>query len=180
MLAKLSDDSSGKYWYKIIANVEYALNNTVNRVTGETPSRLLFGVKQRDKLTDNLSECVQDEVGEKRSDFDEIRDRASDRILRSQAYNKEYTDNRRKEAHEYLVGDLVSIKNFDSTAGASRKLLPIFKGTYKIAEKLGNDRYVVTDVDGFQNTLRPYRRIWQAANLRPWQQSNEKPEKRLK
>lgn len=170
LLAKLSDDSSGKYWYKIIADAEYALNNSVNRVTGETPSRLLFGVRQRDKVIDNLSKYVQDGAGEERSDLVEIRNRASDRILRSQAYNKEYADSKRKEANAYSVGDLVSIKNFDSTPGASRKLIPVFKGTYKIAEKLGNDRYVVTDVDGFQNTLRPYRGVWQAANLRPWQQ----------
>jgi len=168
MIAKLSDNSAGKYWYKVITEAEYALNNSVHKVTDETPSRLLFGVKQRGKLTDNLSEYLQD--GEEPCDIDKIRERASDRILRSQTYNKEYTDNKRKEAHSYSVGDLVSIKDFDNTIGALQKLIPVFKGTYKIAEKLDNDRYVIIDVDGFQNTLRPYRGVWQAANLRPWRQ----------
>ena len=85
-------------------------------------------------------------------------------------YNKEYADKKRKEAHEYAVGDLVSIKNFDSSAGASQKLIPVFKGTYKVAEKPGNDRYKITDVDGFQNTQRPYSGVWQAANMRLWRQ----------
>ena len=60
MLAKLSDDSAGKYWYKIITDVEYALNNSVSKATGETPSRLLFGVKQREKSVDNLREYMYD------------------------------------------------------------------------------------------------------------------------
>jgi len=169
MIVKLSDNSAGKYWYKVIAEAEYALNNSVHKVTGEAPSRLLFGVK-RGKLTDNLREYLQDGEEPEPCDIDKIRERASDRILRSQTYNKEYADNKRKEAHQYSIGDLVSIKNFDSTIGASQKLIPVFKGTYKIAEKLDNDRYVITDVDGFQNTLRPYRGVWQAANLRPWRQ----------
>lgn len=168
MLAKLSDNSVGKYWYKIISDVEYALNNTVSKATGETPSRLLFGVPQRAKSTDNLRNYLRDEAGPELSDIDEIREQAADRILRSQMYNKEYADRKRKETHKYSVGDLVSIKNFDSTSGVSQKLKPVFKGPYKVAEQLDNDRYKITDVDGFQNTQRPYNGIWQASNLKLW------------
>lgn len=143
----------------------------MSRITGEIPSRLLFGVKQRGRSVDNLGEHLRKEVGQECCDLDEVRACASDRILRrSQKYNKEYADSKRRATYDYSVGDLVSIRNFDNTSGASRKLIPVFKGTYKITEKLGNDRYVVTDVDGFQNTLRPYREVWQAANLRPWHQ----------
>lgn len=46
MLAKLSDNKNGKYWYKILGEAEYVLNNTVHKTT-ETPSKLLFGVNQR-------------------------------------------------------------------------------------------------------------------------------------
>ncbi|KAK2574825.1 hypothetical protein KPH14_013017, partial [Odynerus spinipes] len=68
-----------------------------------------------------------------------MRERASDRILRSQTYNKEYADKKRKGATEYSIGDLVSIKNFDNTRGVSQKLIPVFKGPYKVAEKFDND-----------------------------------------
>lgn len=59
MLAKLSDPVSGKYWYKIIANVEFALNNTIHRSTGNTPSKLLFGVDQRGKIIDLVAKNLE-------------------------------------------------------------------------------------------------------------------------
>jgi len=180
MIAKISDNSIGKYWYKVIAEVEYALYNSVHKVTGETPSRLLFGVKQRGKFTDKLSEYLQDGEEPKPCDINKIWERASDRILRSQTYNKEYADNKRKEAHQYSLGDLISIRNFDSTVGALQKLIPVFKGAYKVPEKLDNDRYVIIDVDVFQNTFRPYRGVWQAANLRPWHQEKKKNEEKTR
>lgn len=46
--------------------------------------------------------------------------------------------------------------------------MPVFKGPYKVAEKIGNSRYKVTDVDGLQNTQQPYSGNCQAANMRPW------------
>ena len=94
---------------------------------------------QREKSVDNLRGYLNDGSECERSDVDEIRKRTSDRILRSQMYNKEYADKKREGEHEYSVGDLVSIKNFDRSAGASQKLIPVFKGMYKVAEKLGKD-----------------------------------------
>jgi len=47
MLAKLTDNIAGKPWYKVLEVVEHAINNTINKSTGQTPSQLLFGVDQR-------------------------------------------------------------------------------------------------------------------------------------
>ena len=60
------------------------------------------------------------------------------------------------------------IRNFDSTPGVSKKLIPQFKGPYKIIERLENDRYVLGDIEGFQISQRPYVGMWEAANMRPW------------
>lgn len=49
MLAKISENSPGKHWYQVLEQAEYALNNTSNKTTNDTPSRLLFGVIQRGK-----------------------------------------------------------------------------------------------------------------------------------
>jgi len=81
----------------------------------------------RQRGTDNLCEYLQGE--QEQCDIEKIREQTSDRILRSQAYNKEYSDSKRKKVHKYSVGDLVSIKNFDTT-GAS--LIPTCKETYKV------------------------------------------------
>lgn len=44
------------------------------------------------------------------------------------------------------------VRNFESTAGVSKKLIPTFKGPYEICKKLQNDRYVVNDIEGYQIT----------------------------
>ena len=56
MLAKLSDPTTNKHWYKILPEAEFALNNTTQKSTGETPSKLLFGVNQHGKAIDVLGE----------------------------------------------------------------------------------------------------------------------------
>lgn len=56
----------------------------------------------------------------------------------------------------YSVGDYVMIRNFDCTPGANKKLIPSFKGPYVVKEVLDHDRYIVTDIEGFQLTQMPY------------------------
>ena len=47
MLAKISDYSTGKLWYKRLAKAVYVLNNTVHSTTRASPSKMLFRVNQR-------------------------------------------------------------------------------------------------------------------------------------
>lgn len=60
------------------------------------------------------------------------------------------------------------VRNFESAPDISKKLLPQFKGPYEITQLLPNDRYVVSDPPGFQNTQRPYIGTWEASNMRSW------------
>ena len=60
------------------------------------------------------------------------------------------------------------LRNYESPPGVSHKLIPRFKGPYKILRELRNDRYVVADIKGFQNTQRPYQGVWELANMKPW------------
>lgn len=50
-IAKISEDS--KQWYKMLHKVEYAINNTINRSTGKSPSQIVFGFNQRGNCDDN-------------------------------------------------------------------------------------------------------------------------------
>jgi len=54
MLGKLSDESIGRPWHRVLSEVEYAMNNSICTTTGYAPSQLLFGVDQRGKSVDNL------------------------------------------------------------------------------------------------------------------------------
>ncbi|XP_018397325.1 PREDICTED: uncharacterized protein LOC108775423, partial [Cyphomyrmex costatus] len=37
MLAKLTENRDGKYWYHVLSDVEFTFNNTANKSTGEAP-----------------------------------------------------------------------------------------------------------------------------------------------
>ena len=63
---------------------------------------------------------------------------------------------------------IVEILYFESTPGVSKNLIPRFKGPHRIIRKLRSDRYFVADVEGFQNSQRPYQGVWEPANMRPW------------
>lgn len=57
--------------------------------------------------------------------------------------------------------------SFDSTVGVLRKLMPQYKGPYKVTRKLRNNRYVLTDPENFQMTQKPYMGTWEACNMKP-------------
>lgn len=158
MISKLINNDEKIYWYKVITDIEFALNNTVHKTTGETPSRLLFGIDQKGKIIDRISEYIENTINNDNDrDLKNLRDRAARKIEKSQKYNKEYFDKKRKSARAYKIDDYVMIRNIDTTKGASHKIIPEFKGPYKIARILRNDRYVVKDVENHQVTNKPYK-----------------------
>lgn len=167
MLGKLYE---GKDWHKSLDEIEFAINNTVNRATGETPSRLLFGVEQRGKIVDAVREYVL-ESEECKVDTWERRLKAAQKMEETREYNDQYRNRKRKAAHEYEEGDLVVVRNFESVGG---KLVPHYRGPYRVARKLRRDRYVVEDVEGCQISQRPYTGTWEAAKMKPWRLTNVK------
>lgn len=54
-------------------------------------------------------------------------------------------DKKHKKPTLYREGDLVMIRNFVNQPGISRKLLPKFKGSYRVHKVLFKNRYVITD-----------------------------------
>jgi len=55
------------------------------------------------------------------------------------------------------VSLLGTIRNFDSNIEAFKELLPSFKKLYCI-KRFSNNRYLASDIDGFQNTQRIYKK----------------------
>lgn len=173
MIAKLIEPDKGKHWDTVLETVEYALNNTVQRSINDHPSKVMFGVSQKgivpDILRENLQELDSNQISR---DLNEIRHEADKQIKKVQEYNKNAVDTKRSTPHKYKKEDLVMIKNFDSHTGISKKLIPKFKGPYRITKILQNDRYVLEDVENFQQSRLPYKGIWAVANIRPWLDKN--------
>lgn len=163
MIAKLSSNECT--WNKTIELVELSLNNTIHRMINAHPSIMLFGVNQRgnviDKIREELeeNECVS---------LEKVRDTARQHEEAAQDYNRTYVNRKRKTKTNYKIGDYIMLKNFNSTMGGATKLIPKFKGPYKITKILKNDRFLVEDVDGFQQTQIPYKGIWSVNNIKPW------------
>lgn len=172
MIAKLHNNNVQKKWYQVLPEVEFSLNNSVNKSTGETPSKLLFGLNQRGIVQDAIAQYLSDLKSDNR-DLDLIRSDAQQQIQQSQSRNENFVNKKRKQPTIYKSGDLVMIRNFQVGVGESRKLTPKFKGPYKIVKVLRNDRYIVADVEGFQKTNKPYQGVWECSNIRPWIEKNK-------
>ena len=153
MLAKLS--GSPDKWDTVLEKVEFSINNTVCRSTGEKPSKLLFGVNQTGEVNDKIRQVLESMSSSDRN-LDEMRNSASEKIVKCQVYNERAYNRKHKEATVYKVGDYVMVLNTDSTPGVNKKLIPGFKGPYVVKKVLEHDRYIVGDIEGFQLTQMPY------------------------
>ncbi|KAK2575153.1 hypothetical protein KPH14_012672 [Odynerus spinipes] len=54
------------------------------------------------------------------------------------------------------------------TPGTSKKTKVAYKGPYRVAKVLNNNRYVIQDIPGFNLTPKPYNSILSPDKLKPW------------
>jgi hypothetical protein len=163
ILSKLSDLRNR--WDKALADVEFAINNSYCRSVGNSPSKLLFGVNQKDK--NDLVRYYLD-IDDKNRNLDDVRANAQVINTKTQSYNKKYYDRKHKTPYDYKMGDFVMIRNVDVTPGINKKLLPKFRGPYEVKKCLGNDRYLIGDIEGFQITQIPFEGICSPPNMKLW------------
>lgn len=169
MLGKLIEPISHADWVQELAHTEYAINNSKHRVTGFSPCELAFGLNQRGKTPDRLTEFIENEYHSPPArELNHIREVAVESINKSQRYLESYVNEKGKPAKTYAVGDLVVITNVDVSVGTNKKFVPHFRGPFVVHQVLKNDRYVIRDVENGQLTQRPYNNIIEAARLRLW------------
>lgn len=168
MLAKLSEPLRHADWASKLVEIEWALNNSVHSTTKFSPSVLLFGVPQRGRIIDELTEFLEEQAGNIDVNLGEMRKIALENIERSQSDNLKHFSKHHKAPPEFAVGDFVVIKNVDTSVGGNKKLIQRFRGPYVIHKCLPNDRYVVRDIEGCQITQLPYDGVLEANKLKLW------------
>lgn len=169
MLSKTTDPMNHSDWTKMLSEIEFALNNSVHSSTRNTPSRLLFGVDQRGKIIDYMTEYLQNKHTEPpQQTLRELRDDAADAIKKSQETNERLFAKKNKPPEIFTEGEFVVIRHLDTTIGTNKKLIEKYRGPYVVHKILPNDRYVIRDVDNCQLTQIPYNGVVEACRIRKW------------
>lgn len=152
-------------WDIHLGKIQWGLNNSVNATTQKTASEALFGLRLRDSLCNKLDVGADVEP----EHYEVLRDEISTNIQACQEKQKRQHDAGRAPATVYKKDDLIKITrtNFYNK-GNSTKLLSKFVGPYKILEVLGNDRYKITEIPGFNKKRRSYESVVAADRIRPW------------
>lgn len=144
-LAAMNGGCEDDKWDVHVKAVQRGLNGTVHRVLGTTPAEVLFGCKPRSAAESILLNELQDELD--RVDLCDLRQKVQTRVVADQTLQKKRFDAKRSKPVDYQVGDLITVAKTDLPAtGESKKLLPKFKGPYRITAKLPNDRYAALKV----------------------------------
>lgn len=91
-IAKLSDNKEGRQWYKVLHEIEYSINNIVNRSTGKSLSQIIFGIDQRGPYTDRFKDLLEIIDNPSNRDLSIICDQAARRINQSQQRQKKDYD----------------------------------------------------------------------------------------
>lgn len=158
-------------WNRVLGDVQYVINNILHKSINTTPSKMLLGYDQRNKgdkelwqLIENLT-SVDANFEKERQD---IRDSVQLANRAIQEYNKKQYDRKRKKITQYKEGDLVLIKVMQHKPGTNQKLQPKFKEPYQIKKLLSKNRFVVTNVPGYNLTQKPYNTILSADKIKPW------------
>lgn len=167
MLGKLSKPISHADWSHKLLQVEYVLNNSVHSTTKKTPSDMLFGVRQRGEVVDELTEYLDEKLS-RSSNLQEIRNEATKAIDKSQKYATDRALMKNKPAKKYQVGDYVVILNVDTTVGKNKKFIPKYRGPYVVHKELGHNRYVIRGIKNCQLTQLPYDGVVEANRIHKW------------
>jgi len=118
-----------------LAEVQLAMNCTINRVTKISPLELLIGKEARPFGLLPLNEDCNDEV-----DKENLRKEAKKNMETQAKYNKSRFAKNNAKIVNFKVGDHVLFKNEERH---QTKLDPKFKGKFDIIEVLDGDRYTL-------------------------------------
>lgn len=167
-LATQNADEDDKDWDTTVSCIQCGINSTVNSTTGKCPSEILFGTRLKSD-GDNLFRNFVQESNLDDNNKRELRSTVKEKIDAKQKIMQKEHNSKTVPAKSYKVNDLVKITkvSFNENPGQSKKLCQKFIGPYKVSKSLGNDRYELTNIPGF-NKSKKYLTVVSADRMRPW------------
>ena len=129
-------------WNKQLPKLAFAYNSTINKTTGFSPMKLMFGRESRLPIdlvfqvrTEELQRKTHEEFVEQWQDsMQQAMDVALKNIRKSAEYNKRYHD-RKAKAVEIGVGDMVLVKNVREKGGTGKLKSYWEESIFKVLEK---------------------------------------------
>lgn len=158
-------------WSTYLNSIQYVINNTHHSSLRASPSKLLFGVDQRNHADADLVSFLNNlakisfNISEER---DASRSLALDVADKIKSYNKNCYDEKHKKPSLYNAGDYVLIRDTSIKPGEDKKLKLCYKGPYMVSKVLKKNRYVIQDIPGFNINAKPYNSILSPDRMKPW------------
>ncbi|KAK9702531.1 Integrase core domain [Popillia japonica] len=133
----------GLDWDSRLQQLQYALNGTINKTTGQSAHTLLLGYKPRNALQNKLVLALSEEEP---GNLDEIRGEALKKIQCMQEKQKEYFDKHHRPARHYQSGDLVLIYREPTATGSIN--LPRTNRNWRIEKAQTTIQRTVSNIQG--------------------------------
>lgn len=92
--------------------------------------------------------------------------------MKLQNKNQRSYNVKHKPTQKYKVDDYIMITNIHTEPGINKKLILKFKKPYQVKKILGNDHYVVGDIENFRVTQCPYSLIVAPDDIKLYMQEN--------
>lgn len=169
ILKKVIEDTAN--WGAFLSKAQYVINNTYLAAIRNTPAKLLLGYDCRNHEDKALTDFVNS-LAQVDTNFDT--DRNSNRDITIEAteklrkYNKQYYDIKHAKPTKYKTGEYVMIRDLQNKSGQNSKFKSNYKGPYLVSKILNNNRYVITDISGFNVSTRLYNAILSSDKIKPW------------
>jgi len=136
-----------KDWDRFVTRAAFAVNVSVNSVTGQAPYNMLYG-REPFLPCDSALPTIPDELHgneTRESHMQSQLDDARKNTIASQKKSKERFDKKHIDI-KYQPGDLVLVADFTRIVGKVTKWLRKWKGPYEIIESMGPINYIIKDL----------------------------------
>jgi hypothetical protein len=158
-LATSVESEESNDWDEKLFQVQWAINSSVHSVTKRSPNEIVFSYKgfglEENPLTQEIIQLNSEIQFNDKAEEEEIQSL----LRKNQEKMKTQFDKKRREPPTYSEKDLVMVRCEAPSTGQSRKLTAKYRGPYEVVKALDNDRYLVQDIEGEQQSARIYKGI---------------------